>query len=651
MNRGDLSILLVHVAICLVGWCLLPKLGVAPAKKTAQAQFKIQAMLPGATPQQVETQLTSRLESAIAGLEGVDKIYSVSSHGVASLSVHLEDRENMNFTEQDFRRRLRKIHAELPPRTPFPRISVPNGQRPQPLLTYYLVTDLPLAQAADSLRHGMAVALAMLPDLSGVQVAGEPRKQLTVTYREENLRALGVRPIALEGWLRDWGREQGLGRWTQQGKTQTISLTKSPPNLATLRNARFPIGPQRTVALRELVHLEFTSLPAGQIFRFNGSDALKITFFAEPQSSPWLLSEQVEEKLPVLGRYLSKNTSFELVTDHTQELRFSIYRAILRAILAVVLVLLIVALITRNAAYLATLIACLLASLGICWVMMWWLEISLNVYTLAALSIGFGLMADQMIMAVDTNRRYGRLAPLAVAAATLTTLAALLVIAFLPFELRKLLSGFGITLTIMLLASFSVASLLVPALWRALGQPGISTEPQHLHSVPTWVMRGYTWLLQRRRWVWLACILAFGLPVYLLPPQMNATGTLNQVYNATLGHQTYQEQIRPWVDRLLGGTSRLFYLKNRLSGPRSEFSKETRLVISATLPPNFTPTAAQDLIAPFEQLFQPHLDTSQVRRYFTEVSSADRVRLTVWFSPQAIKGGLLYRLQTQASRL
>lgn len=82
---------------------------------------------------------------------------------------------------------------------------------------------------------------------------------------------------------------------------------------------------------------------------------------------------------------------------------------------------------------------------------------------------------------------------------------------------------------------------------------------------PVYFCHFYRWLIQRLcRWrvaVCLLLLLAFGLPVFLLPEKMDGDGKWAEIYNKTLGTPTYKEKVKPIVDKALGGSLRLFVQK------------------------------------------------------------------------------------------
>ena len=91
-------------------------------------------------------------------------------------------------------------------------------------------------------------------------------------------------------------------------------------------------------------------------------------------------------------------------------------------------------------------------------------------------------------------------------------------------------------------------------------------------------------LLRRRRWaVWVVLVLAFGLPVFLLPEKVEGDSRWAEWYNQTLGSSTYKEDIKPIVDKALGGTLRLFAEKV-YNGYYFTRNEEVVLYANATLP-------------------------------------------------------------------
>lgn len=79
-------------------------------------------------------------------------------------------------------------------------------------------------------------------------------------------------------------------------------------------------------------------------------------------------------------------------------------------------------------------------------------------------------------------------------------------------------------------------------------------------------------------------ILAFGLPVFMIPEKIEGEGWLPEKYNPIFGSNTYKENVKPWVDNILGGTLRLFVEKVYDGSYCNLDHSEPILYINTTLP-------------------------------------------------------------------
>ncbi|MEM1120578.1 MAG: hypothetical protein AAGJ18_09010 [Bacteroidota bacterium] len=220
----------------------------------------------------------------------------------------------------------------------------------------------------------------------------------------------------------------------------------------------------------------------------------------------------------------------------------------------------------RSFRHLGIILFSLIANLGLAFILYYWLEIELHLYALAGITVSFGLIIDNTLVMVHHLRRSGnlRIFP-ALLAATLTTLAALTIIFFLPPEWQLNLVEFAKVIGINLGVSLLVAGVLIPALVGGNVSPSIPiaigmSAGRTWHStraIIRWQNRYKSTLgtlLNWRKLVVISTILVFGLPVFMLPNKIDDWDW----YNDTLGSEWYVENVKPQVNKWLGGTLRLF---------------------------------------------------------------------------------------------
>ena len=162
------------------------------------------------------------------------------------------------------------------------------------------------------------------------------------------------------------------------------------------------------------------------------------------------------------------------------------------------------------------------------------------------------------------RRKHNLEAFLSVLAATLTTVGALVIIFFLDDKIRLNLQDFAAVVIINLLVSLFVALFFVPSLIEKIGLQGQkkSLPMIRMKRFGVWCSARYVRLIGVFcRYRVLACILlvlAFGLPVFLLPEKMEGEGKFAEYYNKVFNNTTYKEKVKPIVDKALGGSLRLF---------------------------------------------------------------------------------------------
>lgn len=155
----------------------------------------------------------------------------------------------------------------------------------------------------------------------------------------------------------------------------------------------------------------------------------------------------------------------------------------------------------------------------------------------------------------------------------------------------------------------------------------------------------YEWLIvrmRRRRWVvWLVLVLAFGLPVFLLPEQVEGDSRWARLYNATLGSETYKEDIKPVVDKVLGGTLRLF-VEKVYEGSYFTRNDEVVLYANATLPNGSTLEQMNTLMRRMEAYLSGF---REIRQFHTSVYNARRASLAIYFKKEYRHSGFPYTLK------
>jgi multidrug efflux pump subunit AcrB len=133
-------------------------------------------------------------------------------------------------------------------------------------------------------------------------------------------------------------------------------------------------------------------------------------------------------------------------------------------------------------------------------------------------------------------------------------------------------------------------------------------------------------------------VLMFGLPVFLLPSKWSG----QEWYNKSIGSELYQEEIRPYSDKVLGGALRLF-VRNVFEKSGYRTPEKTKLYVNAELPIGNTLEQMNFIISHFED----YLKTVEgVEKFITRVYSGEYANITIFFKEEYEDSSLPYQLKS-----
>ena len=335
--------------------------------------------------------------------------------------------------------------------------------------------------------------------------------------------------------------------------------------------------------------------------------------------------------------------------DATVSINEELSKIYFRSGLTFLILLVFVAVITLNLRYMLIITISLVMNLAIAVIFYYILDIEIQLYSLAGITISLNLIIDNIIVMTDHITHKGNLkAFTSVMAATLTTIGALGIVFFLDEAIRLNLQDFVAVVIINLSVSLFVALFLVPALIEKIGiRRKKVAKRQRGKRLAVRFTRFYArFILFCSRYkvaMFVLLVLLFGLPVYMLPDKIDSDGSFAKIYNSTLGSRTYKEKWRPWVDKALGGSLRLFakevYEGSYFNRPESE----PELYVYATLPSGSTVLQMNELVMKMESYLSQF---PEIRRFETRISGPKRASINISFTQEVQTSYFPYRLKS-----
>ncbi|TCD12999.1 efflux RND transporter permease subunit [Pedobacter frigidisoli] len=631
-------VVIAFLAISVLSFLCIPRLRVNLLPEEQGNTLVVRYLLPSSSPEQVEQEVTSLLENAFSQLRNLKAITSYSSYNSGRVALEFSHGENIAYRRFEVVTILRQLRTALPSSMPFPEVglnSESSSRISAPVLLYafngpqssYKIKYL----AEEIFRKGISA----MPGVSEVNVSGTKGRQLKVDYDLEKLAAYHLQEADIKKKLVEVSKSTYPGSVTVDGK-RSLFLTIEKPRLTTEFISDLNItgtGNSKGVRLRQLANVYIEERKPVEYFRVNGINAVTISVFLQSKENVIIRSEQIRNEIEKLRSEMPQGYGLSLVHDESVFLKKEISKNYKRTAIAILVLTIFIFIAYRNWRHIATLLLSLFVNLSLTVILAWYFNIIVHLYTLAGLAISFGIMIDHAIIMLDYYHQYkNRKVFMALLGATMTTIGSLLLIFLLPAAERKEFSDFSLVIIM------ALSSSLLTNLWFTVGMHNLlfrdgSRLPiaigfhkkrrvfiffNRYRSVISYIA-GY-------RKVFVAVIiLAFGIPLFLLPAKIEGMNW----YNKSIGSEVYQLKLAPVLNKWLGGTFWLFKINSYEKGNYRNIER-TKIFVTAELPVG---NSLEQMNSLFSELENFIISFKGIDKYITRVESGQSAQIEITFRP------------------
>ena len=522
ITRATTSWLLLLILL-VGGFIALDKIGRLEDPEFTLKQAMVITSYPGATAQQVEQELTYRIENAIQQLPYIDHITSVSTPGLSQVKVDMKTtlREHqMPQVWDEMRRKINDVQRELPPGAGAPMVRDDFADVYGILLAVtgsgYSYQDI--ATYSDYLRR----ELVMLPGVGKVTVAGKQQQQVIVEISREQLANFGIAPQQVLNLLQTQNVISDAGRVMLGDERLRIQTTGEFDSIEALADLLISNpGADARILLRDVASVtqEFDDTPS-HLLRFNGEQALWLGISFADDVNVVRVGATIAQRLAELDSDRPVGMHTQMIYNQPAEVESSVANFLINLAEAVAIVVLAL-LLTMGLRSGVLIGGVLLITVMGSFIFMYLMDIQLQRVSLGALIIALGMLVDNAIvvaegMLVGVRRGLSRIqAASQVVQQNMWPLlgaTAIAVIAFAPIGLSQDASGeyanalFWVMLISLLLSWFTaitltpfLGSLLYRRDTRARTASEVAERTDEVYD--HWVFHGYRRALERfLRW-------------------------------------------------------------------------------------------------------------------------------------------------------
>ena len=668
------SLILIMAVLMVIGGALIPLLRIAYHPTPEQGKrLSISFSWPGASQRVIEQEITSKVEGLVSSVVGVEKTTSMSSQGSGSVTVVLKEKVNVSAVRFEISSLLKQIAGKLPEGAGSLYLqggNISGGLKPntQQVLSYIINADMDPADIKDYVERNIKPYLTQIDYVRDVSVGGAMPLYLDIEYNPIELQGYGLEPNVIVSGLQNFlGQRSIVGdvdRIDRYGNKERITLLLETEQLGSdIGTTPLATIEGKIIYLSDIAKFDYKKRQETSFYRINGLNTIYLSIFADTETSVIKASAELRERMEKIQANLTDGFYVTLTNDAAKEVREELVKLVKRTFLSLVILFLFVWIVSRSGRYLSVIALSLFANVLISVIFYYLFDVELNLISLAGVAVSFGIMIDTVIVMVDHYSYYhNRSAFIAILAALLTTIGSLVIVFFMPDYVKGALNHFSTIIIINLVVALFVALFFVPAIIDRNGFCRRQAKKSYcrLKRTVRWsrFYSRYIVFTQKRKWIYITVfVLAFGIPIHLLPAKLGKsdyyyrTGEKQEpkwyedVYNKTIGSNFYQGTLRQPLEKVVGGTLRLFSSVHS-SRTFSQQERDVKLYISAQL------TEGDDAVVLNQKMWQmDHFlaKFKEVKRFVTRVDGKSG-SIEVEFADEHKDGAFPQYLESQVIR-
>ena len=628
---------ILFVMLIIIGAGVIPLLSLQLNPTRYLPSLNISWNWPETPVRVVEQEVTTVLEGVLSTVAGVKKISSSTFNEGGTITVEFDKDIDLRAKRFEVASLLRESRKRLSERVSFPVISMnmPSNTSGSTILSYQVNGNASTSYIYTLAAEVIKPAISIVEGVYNVNIYGATPQEWEITYDQEKLAAIGLSSSVISISLNNWLLEKEIGGATETlegGLTKRTYLTLTGNSKDNFRWDDIPVAKtsDRIIHLTDVAKVKLKEQQPQSYYRINGLNTVNLTVSAGKNVNNIKVADAVKKEIEKIKKELPAGYTIRTSLDNTIFIKDEISKNIFRAILSVILLLLFVLLISREFKYLLIITISLIANIFIAFIFYWLFKLEMHLYSLAGITVSFGIIINNTIVMTDHIRfKKNRKVGISLLAATLTTIGALTVIFFLDEASKVTLSDFAAVVIINLSVSLAVALFFIPSLLEKIKLTPkfnslIIKRKRRVVKFSEFYLRCINFIIRFRAAFIVIAILIFGLPVFFLPDSLPKDRRYNlkdseltrfeRMYNKTLGNKKYVQDIKPVVNKVLGGTFRLFSEKVKNSRfyyyGGSEGVQRTRLTVNIVLSEegltigdlNTTCTGLENMLAAYKEI-------------------------------------------------
>ena len=440
--KRPVAIIMVMLIIVILGIVSVSKMEMALTPDVDMPIAMVMTTYEDTGPEEVESLVTEKIESAVANVEDVESITSISSEGSSMVMVEFSYGTNLDTAVTNLRDKISMVEVMLPDDCDSPTI-MKMDMNSMPVVTAVVASDsMDEYEFKTFVEDNIEPRLERQSGVASVDVMGGAEKEIKIEIDPEILEGLGLSMTSIGQILSLENSNQAGGSVDYGDKSLTISTKLQMESIDDIKNKPIQISEGTVLKLEDIATITECEKETESISRYNGERCISVSVTKSSDGNTVSVVNDVKNEIEAISRDYPDIT-MEIVSESASSIENSINNVLSNILSGAILSIIVLFVFLKNIGLTGVIAVSMPISIIGTFVLLYFSGTTLNTISLGGLSVGVGMLVDNSVVVLENIYRYrttlgygkikgtyraGKEVRASIVASTLTT-----IVVFVPF--------------------------------------------------------------------------------------------------------------------------------------------------------------------------------------------------------------------------
>ncbi|MHB1104750.1 MAG: efflux RND transporter permease subunit [Lutibacter sp.] len=401
-------IIVIFIALTFLGIISYSRLNYELTPDMSMSMFSITTVYPGASPSEVETTITKKIEDAVSGIDNIDAIKSTSLDGVSSVTVQLKVDADVEQAMQDGQRKINEVLKDLPAAAKPPSIGK-FSMTDMPIMRFGVTAKMDPTELYALVKDEIRPAITKVKGVARVVLVGGEERAIKININRSKANQYNISLLQINQAINNANLEFPAGKLTNNQSETNIKLKGKYQSIDEIRTLviKNDLATGSKIRLSDVADVLDGVKDITTFNRIDGKNSIGIQLIKQRDANAVEVADQVKTILKEIeDSYSVQEMKFDIANDSSEFTMEAADLVMFDFFLAIVIVAAVMLLFLHSLRNSVIVMVSIPASLLSVFIAMNLLGYSINILTLMAISLVIGILVDDSIVVLENIYRH-----------------------------------------------------------------------------------------------------------------------------------------------------------------------------------------------------------------------------------------------------